>query len=206
MSDSGNHGLDGSEQQASNTPAAGWYFAQGDPPGTERYWNGTAWEGTYRAVGGFTPSVATARPDGDSFPSGVGVLAWIITVLKAIPLIIGAIGLALLNSLRDEIEAETDLDIDDISTAVFVVGGVIIFIGLVLLAGQIRAVMKKNLTQAAIWAGVMTAIDVLYLVANVPSGDGPSISLAVVVLAAQGWLFAWVMKLRSGQQSSSSQG
>lgn len=44
------------------TPAAppGWYPAQGDPPGTNRYWNGSAWEGKPRRVPGFVTS--------DSFP------------------------------------------------------------------------------------------------------------------------------------------
>lgn len=62
MNDSDNFDLGVGQQPASTQPAAGWYFAQGDPPGTERYWNGSAWEGTYRAVGGFSPSSATARP------------------------------------------------------------------------------------------------------------------------------------------------
>ena len=39
---------------------AGWYYAQGDPPGTHRYWDGTAW------VGG--PQAITAAP-------GVGQVA-----------------------------------------------------------------------------------------------------------------------------------
>lgn len=203
MSDSGNYGFDSGEQPTTNAPAAGWYYAQGDPPSTERYWNGTSWEGTYRAVGGFSPSSAAAPPDSDQFPSGVAVLAWIITALKAIPLILGAIGLALLNTLRDDIEAETDLDIDDISTAIFLVGGVFILAGFVLLAGQIRAVMKNKVNQAAVWAGVLTAVDVLYLVANVPSGDPPSITLAAAVLAAQASLFGWIMKLRGDARSSS---
>lgn len=204
MSDSGNDGFDFGQQPVSNAPAAGWYYAQGDPPGTERYWNGASWEGTYRAVGGFSPSIATPGPDDGDFPSSAVVLAWIITALKAIPLILGAIGLALLNSLRDEIEAETDVDFDDISTLVFIVGGVIIAIGFVLLVGQIRAVTKKQVGPAVIWAGIMTAIDVLYLVANVPSGDLPSILVALAVLVLQGVLFYQLMQVRSSSRSSPS--
>ena len=30
----------------------GWYYAQGDPPGTQRYWDGTAWQGGPQAVPG----------------------------------------------------------------------------------------------------------------------------------------------------------
>lgn len=197
MSDSGNYGFDTGQQPATNAPAAGWYFAQGDPPGTERYWNGTSWEGTYRAVGGFSPSPPPASPDDGEFPSAVAVLAWIITGLKAIPLILGAIGLALLNSVRDEIEAEFDVDINDITTVVFAVGGAIILIGFVLLIGQIRAVIKKNVGQAAVWAGILTVVDVLYLVVNLPSGDSPSIGLAIAILLVQGGLFTWILKLRN---------
>lgn len=30
----------------------GWYYAQGDPPGTQRYWDGTRWQGGPQAVPG----------------------------------------------------------------------------------------------------------------------------------------------------------
>ena len=32
--------------------APGWYYAQGDPPGTQRYWDGTQWQGGPQAVPG----------------------------------------------------------------------------------------------------------------------------------------------------------
>ncbi len=197
MNDSDNFDLGASQQPASTQPAAGWYFAQGDPPGTERYWNGSSWEGTYRAVGGFSPSSAMPRP-ADGFPSGIKVLAWVITVLKTIPLIFGALGLALLSSdsIRADLETEADISIDEFSTTIYVVGGVIIVIGLILLIGQIRAVMKRNVGQALIWAGVMTVVDVLYVLINIPSGDPVSLGLAVVVLGAQAALFGWLWKLR----------
>jgi uncharacterized RDD family membrane protein YckC len=44
----------------SPTVPPGWYRAEGDPPGTNRYWNGSAWEGKPRRV----PGVVTS----DSFP------------------------------------------------------------------------------------------------------------------------------------------
>jgi len=46
----------------------GWYYATGDPPDTERYWNGTEWEGEPVSVYGTTPArrpmppPPTARP------------------------------------------------------------------------------------------------------------------------------------------------
>ena len=30
---------------------AGWYYAEGDPPGTQRYWDGTQWQGGPQPVG-----------------------------------------------------------------------------------------------------------------------------------------------------------
>ena len=44
---------------ASATP--GWYHAQGDPPGTERFWDGSAWTEGPRPVGG-VPSAPPAAP------------------------------------------------------------------------------------------------------------------------------------------------
>ncbi len=196
MSDSNDVDLGAGNQSVGNQPAAGWYFAQGDPPGTERYWNGTSWEGTYRAVGGFSPS---APPPATGLPGGLKVLAWVITVLKAIPLLFGALGLALISSdqIRADLEAEADIEIDDLGTAVYVVGGVIIVLGLVLLIGQIRAVMKQNVGQAVIWAGILTAVDVVYLLVNIPTGDPVSIVLGLLVLGAQAGLFAWLWTLRT---------
>ena len=34
------------------TQPPGWYYAQGDPPGTQRYWDGTAWQGGPQAIPG----------------------------------------------------------------------------------------------------------------------------------------------------------
>lgn len=32
------------------TQPPGWYYAQGDPPGTQRYWDGTQWQGAPQPV------------------------------------------------------------------------------------------------------------------------------------------------------------
>ena len=36
---------------------AGWYYAQGDPPGTQRYWDGTQWVGGPQAAQGASEPV-----------------------------------------------------------------------------------------------------------------------------------------------------
>ena len=43
-------------------PAPGWYHAQGDPMGTQRYWNGTQWTGDPRPVVGQTVAGNVAEP------------------------------------------------------------------------------------------------------------------------------------------------
>ena len=43
----------------------GWYYAQGDPPGTQRYWDGTQWVGDLQYVdqaGGAVDSAAGGTP------------------------------------------------------------------------------------------------------------------------------------------------
>ncbi len=40
------------------TQPPGWYYAQGDPPGTQRYWDGQKWEGGPQPVPGAGADVA----------------------------------------------------------------------------------------------------------------------------------------------------
>lgn len=37
------------------TQPPGWYYAQGDPPGTQRYWDGVQWQGGPQAIPGAEP-------------------------------------------------------------------------------------------------------------------------------------------------------
>ena len=55
-----------------NERPAGWYHAEGDPPGTQRYWDGSAWQGGPQAapdgglgggaLGGAAAQAMTAMP------------------------------------------------------------------------------------------------------------------------------------------------
>ncbi len=40
------------------TQPPGWYYAQGDPPGTQRYWDGASWQGGPQPVPGADVGVA----------------------------------------------------------------------------------------------------------------------------------------------------
>ncbi|MGB5759857.1 MAG: RDD family protein [Acidimicrobiales bacterium] len=67
---------------------AGWYYAQGDAPGTQRYWDGTQWVGGPQPVGGLDGgSIAVA---GGGVPADwvQRFVAWLINTGIAILLII----------------------------------------------------------------------------------------------------------------------
>ncbi len=50
---------------------AGWYYAQGDPPGTQRYWDGAAWQGDPQPVNPSSPYVAQ-EPSTEQPSTGYG--------------------------------------------------------------------------------------------------------------------------------------
>ena len=43
---------EGDDVTDSGTQPPGWYYAQGDPPGTQRYWDGSQWVGSPQAAQG----------------------------------------------------------------------------------------------------------------------------------------------------------
>ena len=51
--------------------APGWYHAEGDPPGTQRYWDGSAWQGGPQP----TQQAATGFPQAESAALGGRVVA-----------------------------------------------------------------------------------------------------------------------------------
>lgn len=71
---------------------AGWYYAQGDAPGTQRYWDGSMWQGGPQPVPGGsigsadTASPIPANPGRRIAARAVDVLVWIlIAILVAVP-------------------------------------------------------------------------------------------------------------------------
>lgn len=192
MSDPGNFEFEPTPERAADQPAPGWYFAQGDPPGTERYWSGFAWEGTYRAIGGFSP---TEVIEPLVFPVWAKVIAWVLTVLKALPLAGIAVLLALWGSITAELENESDFAIRDFSNVVLIVGIVTIVVGLVLLLGQLVAVMKEQLGRAVIWSGVLALVDIALVAANYFDGSGIGLGIVAVVTILQVGLFAVMYKM-----------
>ena len=58
----------------------GWYYAQGDAPGTQRYWDGTQWVGGPPPVGQTQDGAMTAGGAGQSVEYGPRAVAWLIDV------------------------------------------------------------------------------------------------------------------------------
>ncbi|MGF1665699.1 MAG: RDD family protein [Acidimicrobiia bacterium] len=77
----------------SDGPAPGWYPAEGDPPGTHRFWNGVEWVGGPRPMTVERPLVHGRRIADPGKRIGAAIIDGIILALFAIP--------ALLAGLRD---------------------------------------------------------------------------------------------------------
>lgn len=77
---------------------AGWYPAEGDPPGTQRYWDGTQWQGGPQPIGGMT-ATAGGGP-GEKVEYGTRAVAFLIDTgiylaIYVVTLILGSISDAL---------------------------------------------------------------------------------------------------------------
>ncbi len=74
---------------SSATQPPGWYYAEGDPPGTHRYWDGTQWTGGPQLVQvGYAGASATPQFV-KSASVGPRILAWLMDLAMAFaPLIV----------------------------------------------------------------------------------------------------------------------
>ncbi len=78
----------------SGVQPAGWYYAQGDPPGTHRYWDGTAWVGGPEPIapaGGGQPGALGAGPQLASLGARIGARIIDAIILGVINLIVSTI-------------------------------------------------------------------------------------------------------------------
>lgn len=164
--------------------APGWYNAEGDPPGTQRYWDGAQWVGdaVYEPAaqaaatgvpagpGGYAPGPAGGYgydgvpATGPRFPSNLKTIAIIVSVLKAIPLVFLLIGAVILGGARDDFNDEFagfDVDFDGLFGAVIVVMIILFLIGAVLLFFQFRGAIKEKPMMLFVAALIMVVIDVI---------------------------------------------
>ncbi len=82
----------------------GWYYAQGDPPGTQRYWDGTQWQGGPQAAGGTAAQAAGGATQGGAQRAEVGdrFMAFLIDAgIMVVGVIVLVIMVAIFSAISD---------------------------------------------------------------------------------------------------------
>lgn len=95
--------------------APGWYNAAGDPPGTQRYWDGNAWVGDPVAVPAAVPAAGaplTANRAGRPAGAGNRMLARVIDLLIVLVFIFALILLDLGGSADSLVVENSDLQLN----------------------------------------------------------------------------------------------
>jgi uncharacterized RDD family membrane protein YckC len=75
----------------SDRPAPGWYPAEGDPPGTSRFWNGVEWVGEPRPTAAERPLVHGRRIADPGKRIAAAIIDGIIMALFAVPAVIAGL-------------------------------------------------------------------------------------------------------------------
>ncbi len=161
--------------------AAGWYRGEGDPPGTQRYWDGAAWVGepVYEPPAQVQPPWQPPPPPvgsqygyavpvvESSFPGSLKVIAIVVSVLKAIPLAFGAVivvWLALVSNTLDDEFDDLGFGLDGLVGAAIAFLLVMIVIGALLLVFQLVGAITERPIVLFIPALIMAILDVLFMV------------------------------------------
>lgn len=82
---------------APQTQPPGWYYAQGDPPGTQRYWDGQKWEGGPQPVPGAGGDTVAGAAQGLAEPimrigaRAIDYVVWFIVVMVFAFIFIGSV-------------------------------------------------------------------------------------------------------------------
>lgn len=77
----------------SNVMPPGWYHAEGDPPGTHRYWNGGNWEGGPQPIPQAPGQVGQAREHGQAAPYAQYAQQYPESSNSVAALVVGIVGL-----------------------------------------------------------------------------------------------------------------
>ena len=84
------------------TQPPGWYYAQGDPPGTQRYWDGATWQGAPQAVPGSEGSALAGAGGRVVAAPGKRFVAFLIDVGIIIALyVVGFIVISVMGAIAD---------------------------------------------------------------------------------------------------------
>ncbi|MEL6981764.1 MAG: hypothetical protein AAFO29_05010 [Actinomycetota bacterium] len=123
-----------------------------------------------------------------------------LSVVKAIPLVLALIGLIFIVAIADDINDISGLDtFDGAILAIVLTFLLFIGIGTLLLVFHIRSVLKNQMLTLAVVAGIMGVIDLLGLLGTVTDEEvsPASVLLMLVVFAAQATIFGWALKARN---------
>lgn len=200
---------------------AGWYRGEGDPPGTQRYWNGNAWVGDPVYEPTMTPAPPPPTTGGhgyaypvvatSTFPTSLKVVAIVVTVLKAIPLALATILVIWLAVVTNSIDEELDdwFGLAGLLGAAIAFLVVMILVGGLLLGFQFAGALKERPIMLFIPALIMTVLDVLFLIGawssyreaqNSGFNNDDSVAgivLMVAVTAAQGFVAVQAIRANS---------
>lgn len=142
---------------------------------------------------------------GQRTPDGLRGLVIALTVVKAIPLVLGLVVVILFATIADDFSDLGDFGdaVGDAVIAVVLISLIFIAIGAVMLYFQTTTAMRNRLGGLAVISGIMTALDLLLFLSAVFDDDGDAGSMVVIALtlAAQGAVFAWALSLRSGSRT-----
>lgn len=158
----------------------GWYNAAGDPPGTQRYWDGNQWLGdaVYEPTS-VQPAVVPGPPGypyagapvatASTFSSALKTVAIVLSVLKAIPLAFGGLALIIIaaaaNDLNDEFD-DVGFGLDGLLGAAVAILVVMLVVGGLLLGFQFVGAIKERPMMVFVPALIMSLFDGLATVGS----------------------------------------
>lgn len=132
----------------------------------------------------------------DVFSPGLRVFTYVLSALKAAPLVFLAIALVMLRSWLDE----SDLFYGPLQAAAIIAFVALAVLGL-LLALQVTAAINHNKTMLILIAGLLALLDCAFLIGNLTSDEPASASLVAPVTVGQVLIFVLALRSRNRPRS-----
>ncbi|MEM9561055.1 MAG: hypothetical protein AAGA93_00465 [Actinomycetota bacterium] len=179
------------------------------PPGYDRPPLPPPGTGPNAETGWEPPPAVFQRPAapvaGPRTPDGLKVLAILVSVVKAIPLVLFLIVLIVAAGLSSEFDdlGEFGDALDQALVAVFLVGLFFLAVGGILLFVQVRGVVRGRLLSVVVVASMMTALDAVIFLAVIfdDDSDASSVVVLALTLAAQAAVLVWTLQVRAAERS-----
>ena len=196
--------------------APGWYHADGDPVGTQRYWDGTQWLGE-RVYEPAAPPVAPYPPtpggytygppaSQSTFPGSLKTLAILLSVIKALPLALGFFVVLFIGAVANDLEDSTSdygEVFDEVLSAALIIGVLILIAGAALLLFQFIGALRERPTMVFVPALIMAVLDTLSTVSAWVGafGRGGSPGWAIIMTAVTAAQIAIVVQASAARSS-----